>query len=323
MFPPVSIVIPCYNSAQYVSDAVESALSQTYPNVQVIVVDDGSTDDSLAVLSRYEGRIELIAQENCGAPTARNVGMAHARGDFVQFLDADDELFPRKIEVCMQHFDPGVDLVVSGRVEDGELERKTNDPFRLLRARRNEPFTWDTTDLPAALLRRSIMTLAPVFRKSCLLQAGGWAEGLANNQDIELGFRLATLGASFRFIPDKLARVRHHASPTRIRLRSDAYVGVLHATRLMHRQAVDTDCLSDLVRDRLASRYARWGRIAYQAGDRAAARDAFGAAYSLVRHPKPSTIPMYNMVARLVGLERLQRIIFETRGLARRLTRRG
>jgi glycosyltransferase involved in cell wall biosynthesis len=99
MAPLVSIIIPAYNSAGWVSDAVECSLAQTHTTCEIIVVDDGSTDATGELLERkYGPRIRLIRQENRGLAGARNTGLARARGDYIQFLDADDLLHPEKIE---------------------------------------------------------------------------------------------------------------------------------------------------------------------------------------------------------------------------------
>ncbi|MCX6954347.1 MAG: glycosyltransferase family A protein, partial [Verrucomicrobia bacterium] len=97
--PLVSVVIPCFNSARWLPATLDSVLAQTWPRVEIIVVDDGSRDDSLAVARRYASRgvrVESIA--NSGAAAARNHGLALARGDYLQFLDADDLLAPDKLE---------------------------------------------------------------------------------------------------------------------------------------------------------------------------------------------------------------------------------
>jgi glycosyltransferase involved in cell wall biosynthesis len=90
--PLVSIVIPCFNRENYIETAVNSALEQTYKNIEVIVVDDGSTDNSLEVLSQYEDKISLITQENKGVSAARNTGISAVNGEFIIFLDSDDWL---------------------------------------------------------------------------------------------------------------------------------------------------------------------------------------------------------------------------------------
>jgi glycosyltransferase involved in cell wall biosynthesis len=92
--PLVSIVIPCFNDAQFLGEAIESALAQTYPEVEVIVVDDGSTDGSGDVARGFGDRVKVCRKENGGLSSARNRGVAAARGTYITFLDSDDVLMP-------------------------------------------------------------------------------------------------------------------------------------------------------------------------------------------------------------------------------------
>ena len=96
--PLVSIIIPLYNAEKYIGETITSALNQTWENKEIIIVDDGSTDNSLAIVKKFESQIvKVFTQKNTGAGTARNKGLTEAKGDFIQFLDADDILSPDKI----------------------------------------------------------------------------------------------------------------------------------------------------------------------------------------------------------------------------------
>src|SRR5690242_10687505 len=95
--PGVSVIIPAYNYARFLPQAIESALQQDYPEFEVLVVDDGSTDNTAeiaAVYSRADKRVRYLHQKNAGLPAARNTGIQHARFDFIGFLDADDAWLP-------------------------------------------------------------------------------------------------------------------------------------------------------------------------------------------------------------------------------------
>ena len=95
----ISVIIPLYNKESAVERSVKSVLSQTYQNLELIVVDDGSTDNSLDVVKRIQDdRIIIIEQENGGPSKARNTGVRHAKGEWIVFLDADDELLPRALD---------------------------------------------------------------------------------------------------------------------------------------------------------------------------------------------------------------------------------
>ncbi|MEO6847039.1 MAG: glycosyltransferase family A protein [Chthoniobacterales bacterium] len=100
MAETVSIIIPCYNAARWLAETLDSALAQTWKDTEIIVVDDGSKDDSLTIARSYESRgVHVVAQANQGASAARNAGLLVSKGDFIQFLDADDALSENKIEL--------------------------------------------------------------------------------------------------------------------------------------------------------------------------------------------------------------------------------
>src|SRR5690349_24044687 len=99
----VSVVIPCYNQARYLGQAIESVLAQTRPACQIIVVDDGSVDETVQVATRYDF-VQCLSQPNQGQGAARNVGLAHVTGNYVVFLDSDDRLLPHAFEIALQQF---------------------------------------------------------------------------------------------------------------------------------------------------------------------------------------------------------------------------
>jgi len=104
----VSVIIPTYNCGHYVEDAVESVLNQTYRPFEIIVVDDGSTDDTGSILKKYKNRVQVTTQVNQGSSKARNVGLERSRGEYVAFLDADDRWRPEKLEwqlACFRELD--------------------------------------------------------------------------------------------------------------------------------------------------------------------------------------------------------------------------
>jgi len=96
--PLVSIIVPTHNYGEYVSDAINSALNQTYKNIELLVIDDGSTDDTRAIVARFEGQLSYYFQENGGVSSARNFGVRQAKGEFVVFLDSDDMLHEDYVE---------------------------------------------------------------------------------------------------------------------------------------------------------------------------------------------------------------------------------
>src|SRR5437773_9320352 len=115
----VSVVIPNYNYAHFLREAIDSALAQTYKDIEVIVVDDGSTDASADVIASYDSRIHPVFSQNQGVAAARNRGVAESTGEYIAFLDADDAWLPTKIEKQVERFaaDTALGLVHVG-VED-------------------------------------------------------------------------------------------------------------------------------------------------------------------------------------------------------------
>src|SRR5437588_6877362 len=118
----VTAVIPTYNYGRFVTQALESVLAQTYANIEIIVVDDGSKDDTREQLASYADRIRYIYQENQSVAAARNTGIRAAAGDLVAFLDADDVWHPQKVELQMFYLadHPEVGLVAVERLAAGD-----------------------------------------------------------------------------------------------------------------------------------------------------------------------------------------------------------
>src|SRR5690349_9034781 len=100
--PLTSVIVPCYNGGRYVATAVQSVFRQSYPRIEVVVVDDGSTDDSPAILAGFGEAIRYVRQTNQGLSAARNRGIKEARGELLAFLDADDVWLPSKLATQVQ-----------------------------------------------------------------------------------------------------------------------------------------------------------------------------------------------------------------------------
>lgn len=138
----VSIIIPTYNSGKYLLEAIESCLNQTYKNIEIIVIDDGSTDNTKYLLKNYieEGKIKYFYQQNRGRSAARNLGLEKASGEFIQFLDADDYIHHKKIEKQIKLFNKNKDI---GLVYFGEIYIKDNVQIhKLLKKVRSKNFLY-------------------------------------------------------------------------------------------------------------------------------------------------------------------------------------
>jgi GT2 family glycosyltransferase len=180
----VSVVIPCRNQAHYLGEAIESVLAQTHPALELLVVDDGSEDDSLEVAARYPG-VRRLRQEQSGVAVARNRGLTEARGGFVVFLDADDRLLPNALEIGVGELRRNPEAAfAAGRPRDigrgGEVIREGRQPLvtrdhylKLL----EECFVWSGSSL--------------VYRREALEAVGGFNERRVAADDYELYLRLA------------------------------------------------------------------------------------------------------------------------------------
>src|SRR5690349_16338543 len=130
----VSVVIPCYNQAHFLGETIESVLSQSYPRVEVIVVDDGSTDNAREVAASYDG-VEYVHQENSGVATARNVGLKLCRGEFIVFLDGDDRLLRDALRINVEYLKAHPEFAfVSGQcrfIDSQGNPLPTPEPYRV------------------------------------------------------------------------------------------------------------------------------------------------------------------------------------------------
>jgi glycosyltransferase involved in cell wall biosynthesis len=203
--PLVSVIIPNYNYGRFLSDAIQSALGQSYPNLEVIVVDDGSTDNSAEIAGRFGTQIKLIEQPNAGVSAARNRGISESQGALVAFLDSDDMWLPTKIEKQVRAFDedPQIGLVHCGYVElyeDGSFGRTHLDglsghvALELLRYQR-----------PVILGGGS----ATVVKRSVCRDVGGFDPNVSPAEDWEFYYRCSK-NTKVGFIKEPLVKYREH-----------------------------------------------------------------------------------------------------------------
>jgi glycosyltransferase involved in cell wall biosynthesis len=197
--PLVSVVIPCYNARHWVSDAIQSALTQTYPRVEVIVVDDGSSDGTTDVLRSFGKQIRWETGPNSGASAARNRGLRRAAGEWIQFLDADDLLHPEKLTLQMP-------LVVANDRSIVYCDRQTHALGNPQESRVDSPTL--LADPIVFALSKIVSLPAPVISRVFLQEIGGFRESLPCVQDYDLFLRLACAGATFRHLPEVLVTVR-------------------------------------------------------------------------------------------------------------------
>jgi glycosyltransferase involved in cell wall biosynthesis len=182
----VTTVIPAYNSARVIGRAIDSALRQSTPPFEIIVVDDGSTDGTGAVAAAYGPPVRVLQQANAGAAAARNAGVAQARGDLIAFLDADDEWLPGKLEAQVAHMEAHPQTALVGtatRMVDREGKLVLITMERGVLAQR----------VPELMMYRNmIQTSSAVVRTSAVRQLDGpFHTGLAPIEDWHLWIRMA------------------------------------------------------------------------------------------------------------------------------------
>lgn len=208
----ISIIIPCYNDAQYIEQAVLSALNQTYPNIEVIVVDDGSNAITKAVLQRLEPKItKLITQGNQGQSKARNVGIYQAKGDYILVLDSDDYFDPTFCEKALLVLeDTNIKLVASYMVrfnDNGIIDEYRN-------------FGGDIN----TLILNNQATGSVLFRKKDFNRTGGYDETMRSGfEDWEFYIRLLQNGGNLFVIKEPLFYYRLRENSTTLRANKIRY----------------------------------------------------------------------------------------------------
>ncbi|HWA07871.1 MAG TPA: glycosyltransferase family 2 protein [Opitutaceae bacterium] len=221
MPPLVSILIPCYNAESWLADTLESALGQTWTHREIIVVDDGSRDGSLAVARRFEARgVRVIAQTNRGASAARNAALAASRGDWLQFLDADDLLAPEKIERQLAlGATTGPEIVLSGTWArfTGSVADARLDPQPL--AIDASPADWVVTKFERNTMMHPAAWLVP---RPLAERAGPWNESLSLDDDGEYFTRVVLAAQGVRCCAGAVSYYRSQLANSLSRTKSDA-----------------------------------------------------------------------------------------------------
>lgn len=204
--PRVSIIIPAYNAEKYLAEAVESCLRQTHSDLEIIVVDDGSTDQTAAIVQSYS-QVRYFHQPNAGPSAARNRGIQAASGAFLQFLDADDVLLPEKIARCLAEFDthPDAGVVYTDyEVRDAALQAPATGVAK-------PPISVPQEQILAHLVASAVTLFqlsCALLRRSVLTEAKPFDERLRIAEDWLFWIKLARRGVKFLFLPEPLVWYR-------------------------------------------------------------------------------------------------------------------
>ena len=261
----VSAVIPAYNAAWCLRRAIDSVLNQSFREVQAIVVDDGSTDGTAAVLASYAGQVKVVTKPNGGLSSARNAGIRAATGEYVAFLDADDRWLPHKLERQVAWMDAHPDAVFCSTAA------------RVVNAAGATTGEWQCANYPGSTLEGIFARNAYVAgsgsavlaRRGALLAAGGFDERLKSLEDIDMWMRLAARG-DYHCIAEPLAVVEKRSDnmSRNLDVMRDAAMRVMHKNR----ELLPADRRGAFWRTAYAGMLSDYAKWAYRSGRR---RQAF------------------------------------------------
>jgi glycosyltransferase involved in cell wall biosynthesis len=207
MMPKVTVVIPSFNCGEYISHAIESVLRQTCEDIEIIVVDDGSTDGTRETITPYieKKEVRYICQENMGLPGARNTGIRNAQGEYIVVLDADDELDDRMVLLCLEKVErEGTDWCVCDiiRIETFREDQRSNVKKAMI----------PKGDLRKHILVDDFISRSAFFRKACLEDIDLYHDDIQVRVDWEINIRLILAGKQFSYVSEPLYRYKLRSS---------------------------------------------------------------------------------------------------------------
>lgn len=206
--PKVSIIIPAYNSARFLPETLDSVISQNYQAYELIIVDDGSTDNTKEILRPYTDKIRYVSQANAGSAAARNTGLELARGEFIVFLDADDLLLPGKLkeQAAFLEVRPPLGMVHSGwhEIDEAGNHIRTIEPWH------EAP----VLDLLTWFKAKPIRMGAMMYRRLWLESVGGLDATIRQSHDVDLMLRLALAGCTAEWLYKPTMCYRFYAEST-------------------------------------------------------------------------------------------------------------
>lgn len=255
MAPLVSVIIPTYNRAAYLLKALQSVKEQTYQFLEIIVIDDGSTDNTRMMLKDYDGPVRYFYQENQGISGARNAGIMNAHGEYVAFLDSDDYWVPEKTErqVALFEQNPGYGLVAS-RCASIRLDGSYRE--------RNRPGKsgWVLADLFKA---NFIRTSTAMVKKQCFERIGLFDEDLKECEEYDLWLRIAA-HYPMGFINKSLAVYVDNPDG----VSTDSLVGRLYRLKVLEKQYLQDKIPAPLYAQRIADTCHYIGRHYIKRGEK-------------------------------------------------------
>jgi glycosyltransferase involved in cell wall biosynthesis len=224
----LSVVIPAYNAQPFLSRAIESALSQTVPPAEILVVDDGSNDDTFKIASAFRAPVKALKKANGGPASARNLGIQHAHSDWIALLDADDAWLPGKLEEQIKLISSDVALIHSNA-----------------RGRLNSIL--DETTFPQLWRRNCILNSSVLLRRDVFVRVGGFDEdpALIGVEDYNLWLRIAASGWKIRGSPKELCIYTPAATSLSRQILRFAAAELANARKIAHLLSLSAQELHD------------------------------------------------------------------------------
>lgn len=317
----MSVIIPNHNGARFLREAIDSALTQVGVSLEVIVVDDGSTDDSRAIIESYGDHIRSSFQENKGACAARNAGLALATGEYVKFLDSDDVLLP---QVLAEQVAQSTALstatgqcIVYGNAVIIDQNGAILNPLYFSKIQAGQEATAEE------MIRRSPLTSMPLHRLSLLRGVGGFDEAIPGGQEYDLHLRLYFHGVQFIYQPTVCYEYRQHASATRISTkrhtvesfeqRFEGYQGHVRLAEGHFKQQIP-----ESVKDAFANIFWDTGRFALRCRHEAIAQKYFSRSKELSPRSAAFGGCCYRLLCRLLGPICIEKFLMKIRKLSDR-----
>jgi glycosyltransferase involved in cell wall biosynthesis len=293
----VSVIIPCYNAERWIREAIDSCRNQTHKNLEIIVIDDGSSDGTLDILKSYGSTIKLESRPRLGGNNARNRGFALSNGEYIQYLDADDYLLPEKIAKQLTFLSQtGADVVygdwkhrfhrTNGESWLGEIVRSGKQ-----------------SDILAALLSGWwVAMLALLFRRTVVEKVGGWDESLKAAQDTDFFISVARVTTNVIYQPgcDSIYR-----RPNDITVSTDRQRKLENLQRVFDKAVaalISQNRLMTQYRRAVARSYFALARNCYDL-DRDHYHDLMIKVLTFDPGFKPTESRLYNMTQRLLGYQ--------------------
>lgn len=203
----ISVIIPAFNSERTIARAIESVLSQGYTDYEIIVVDDGSTDDTANAVKRYGPKVIYIYQENAGPSVARNTALSVSKGPWIAFLDSDDEWLPGKLQKQIQLLDrnPGLRWCSTNRYQsDGRRKAAAGNADAIAKALEGRDY-FSNYFTAASQSKCPIITTTLIVHRQVFEQLGGFDPSLRRGQDIDMWWRIAHYHPQIGYVPQPLA----------------------------------------------------------------------------------------------------------------------